>query len=78
VVYARSESADLEGDDTQTERATQALSDALAVPETDVRIFGHPKSYPRRRLGVALATAADVKTARERVHEAATALRRFW
>jgi phosphoribosylglycinamide formyltransferase 2 len=78
VVYARSESAGLEGDDTQTERATQALSDALAVPETDVRIFGQPTSYPRRRLGVALATAADVKSARDRAHQAATALRRFW
>jgi phosphoribosylglycinamide formyltransferase 2 len=78
VVYAHSQSADLGDDEVRTERATQALSDALAVPESDVRIFGHPKSYPRRRLGVALATAADVKTARDRVHQVATALRKFW
>jgi phosphoribosylglycinamide formyltransferase 2 len=82
VVYASQgtgpANADLQGDDVQTERATQALSDALAVPESDVRIFGHPKSYPRRRLGVALATAANVNTARDRAHEAAAALRKFW
>ena len=82
VVYAGQETgsanADLEDDDVRTERATQAISDALAVPESDVRIFGHPKSYPRRRLGVALATGANVKTARDRVHQVATALRKFW
>ena len=85
VVYAGSKgdatgstNTDLENDDVRTERATQALSDALAVPESDVRIFGHPMSYPRHRLGVALATAADVKTARNRVHQVAGALRKFW
>jgi phosphoribosylglycinamide formyltransferase 2 len=85
VVYAgckadatSSTSADPQDDDVRTERATQALSDALAVPESDIRIFGHPVSYPRRRLGVALATAADVKTARNRVHQVAGALRKFW
>jgi phosphoribosylglycinamide formyltransferase 2 len=82
VVYAGQETgsanADLEDDDVRTELATQAISDALAVPESDVRIFGHPKSYPRRRLGVALATGANVKTARDRVHQVATALRKFW
>jgi phosphoribosylglycinamide formyltransferase 2 len=77
VIYAHGDVGDLD-DDVRTERATQALSDALAVPETDVRIFGYPKSYPRGRLGVALATAADVKIARDRVHQAAEALRKFW
>jgi phosphoribosylglycinamide formyltransferase 2 len=82
VVYAGhgigSTSAELGDDDVHTERATQALLDALAVPESDVRIFGHPTSYPRRRLGVALATAADVTAARDRVHQVGTALRKFW
>ena len=81
VVYAgqgSGSSADLHDDDVQTERATQALSDALAVPESDVRIFGQPKSYPRRRLGVVLATAAKVKIARDRVHDATAALRKSW
>lgn len=44
---------------------------ALAVPGTDLRLFGKPESYPRRRMGVALARAADVDTARARAREAA-------
>ena len=82
VVYASQDTspanADLHHDDEQTERAAQALSDALAVPESDVRIFPHPKSYPRYRLGLALATAPDVQAARTRAHDAVAALRKFW
>jgi phosphoribosylglycinamide formyltransferase 2 len=81
VVYASPESgAETVGgeDDRRTERATRALTDALGVPESDVRVFANPRTYPRRRLGVALATAADVTTARNRVREVATALRKFW
>ncbi len=77
VVYAGTGSADA-ADESRTERATQALTDALTVPESDVRVFGYPQSHPRRRLGVALATAADVTTARERVRQVAEALRKFW
>jgi formate-dependent phosphoribosylglycinamide formyltransferase (GAR transformylase) len=33
--------------------------------------FGKPESFPRRRMGVALATADDIATARERALEAA-------
>jgi phosphoribosylglycinamide formyltransferase 2 len=65
-------------DERRTERAAQALADALAVPESDVRIFAYRKSYPPRRLGVALATAADVTTARDRVRQVAAALRKLW
>jgi phosphoribosylglycinamide formyltransferase 2 len=81
VVYAGPESGaeSVDGqDDRRTERATQALTDALAVPESDVRVFADPQSYPRRRLGVALATAADVTTARDRVRQVASALRKLW
>ena len=78
VVYAKGAGPDLHHEDAQTERAAQALSDALAIPESDVRIFPHPKSYPRHRLGVALATAADVQAARQRAHDAVAALRKYW
>ena len=81
VVYAKGAgpaNADLAADDAQTERAAQALSDALAVPESDVRIFPHPKSYPRYRLGLALATAPDVQLARQRAHDTVAALRKYW
>lgn len=77
VLYSHPEPANGD-DDARTERATRALSDALTVPESDVRVFGHQRSYPGRRLGVALATAANVTIARERAGQVAAALRKFW
>ncbi|GAA1471564.1 formate-dependent phosphoribosylglycinamide formyltransferase [Corynebacterium felinum] len=50
------------------------LSQALAVPETDVRLFGKPNAHMRRRMGVALSTAPDVAQARERARSAAAAI----
>ena len=47
------------------------VAHALAVPCSDLRLFGKPESYKRRRMGVALATADDVATARERAKECA-------
>ena len=38
--------------------------EALRVPGTDLRLFGKPESFARRRMGVALARAGDVETAR--------------
>ncbi|ANY19304.1 Phosphoribosylglycinamide formyltransferase 2 [Tsuneonella dongtanensis] len=46
------------------------LAEALAEEGTDVRIFGKPTSRPYRRMGVALATAADVDEARRKASEA--------
>ncbi|RJG06167.1 formate-dependent phosphoribosylglycinamide formyltransferase [Noviherbaspirillum cavernae] len=51
--------------------AFEGVADALAVPGTDIRLFGKPESYERRRMGVALAAADDVETARNRAKEAA-------
>ena len=45
---------------------------ALRVPESKLRLFGKPVSYERRRMGVALATANDIETARKRAKECAT------
>ena len=39
---------------------------ALAVPNSDLRLFGKPESFIKRRMGVALATGRDVAEARER------------
>ncbi|CAN3130410.1 formate-dependent phosphoribosylglycinamide formyltransferase [Mycobacterium sp. smrl_JER01] len=44
---------------------------ALRVPRTDIRLFGKPESFARRRMGVALAYADDVDTARRNAVEAA-------
>lgn len=51
--------------------AFEGVAEALRVPGTDVRLFGKPESFARRRMGVALATADDVDTARQRAKEAA-------
>jgi phosphoribosylglycinamide formyltransferase 2 len=42
---------------------------ALLVPESDVRLFGKPTSFKKRRMGVALATADDVNEARSRAQK---------
>jgi len=47
------------------------VEQALAVPESDIRLFGKPESFERRRMGVALATAENVEQARERARQAA-------
>jgi phosphoribosylglycinamide formyltransferase 2 len=45
---------------------------ALAVPHTDIRLFGKPESFVKRRMGVALAYDADVDIARANAVEAAS------
>jgi phosphoribosylglycinamide formyltransferase 2 len=40
------------------------VDDALRVPGTDIRLFGKPESFVKRRMGVALAAHADVEQAR--------------
>ncbi|HEX8883869.1 MAG TPA: formate-dependent phosphoribosylglycinamide formyltransferase [Noviherbaspirillum sp.] len=55
--------------------AFEGVADALAVPGSDIRLFGKPQSYARRRMGVALATAEDVETARRHAKEAASRVR---
>jgi phosphoribosylglycinamide formyltransferase 2 len=47
------------------------LAHALAVPESDLRLFGKPDAYKKRRMGVALAAGAEIAVARERAQECA-------
>ena len=47
------------------------VDEALRVPQTELRLFGKPESFVKRRMGVALAHDADVEIARERAKEAA-------
>jgi len=51
------------------------VADALRVPGTDVRLFGKPESFERRRMGVALAHDTDVERARVKAKEAAAKVR---
>jgi len=48
------------------------VADALAVPSSDLRLFGKPDAYRKRRMGVALATGRDVAQARERAKKCAS------
>ncbi|WP_103064356.1 formate-dependent phosphoribosylglycinamide formyltransferase [Actinomyces qiguomingii] len=50
------------------------VAQALAVPGSDLRLFGKPDAHPGRRLGVAVAAAEDIATARRRAQEAAGAV----
>jgi len=52
--------------------AFEGLDRALAVPTSEVRLFGKPESFARRRMGVALARGADTDEARARAKEAAS------
>jgi phosphoribosylglycinamide formyltransferase 2 len=51
------------------------VAEALAAPGVDIRLFGKPESFTRRRMGVALATADTTDDARERAKTAAAAVK---
>jgi len=48
------------------------VADALKVPGSDLRLFGKPESFIKRRMGVALASGADIDEARGRARLAAS------
>ncbi len=48
------------------------VEEALRVPNTDLRLFGKPESFTKRRMGVALARATDTDTARTNARLAAS------
>ncbi len=51
------------------------VDEALRVPGTDLRLFGKPESFAKRRMGVALARAADTDSARQNAKLAASKVR---
>ncbi len=53
----------------------EGVDAALRVPGTDLRLFGKPVSFTRRRMGVAVAEGEDVAEARARAKEAASRVR---
>jgi len=52
--------------------AFAGIEQALAVPRSDLRLFGKPESFKKRRMGVAVANGDDVTQARERAKLAAS------
>jgi phosphoribosylglycinamide formyltransferase 2 len=53
----------------------EGVAEALAVPGSDLRIFGKPESFRTRRMGVALARAGDIESARRNAKLAASKVR---
>lgn len=60
--------ADRDLEDPTVNGVNEALASA---PNLDIRLFGKPDARPGRRMGVVLATADDVDTARNRARNAA-------
>jgi len=52
--------------------AFDGVAEALAVPTSDIRLFGKPESFVKRRMGVAVANGADTDEARSRAKLAAS------
>ena len=52
----------------------EGMAQALAAPGTDLRLFGKPESFVKRRLGVGLAAAETVEQARERARAVSNAV----
>jgi phosphoribosylglycinamide formyltransferase 2 len=48
---------------------------ALSIEGTDIRLFGKPESFERRRMGVAVATGDNVDEARARADDAANCVK---
>ena len=52
--------------------AFTGVDEALRVPQSDLRLFGKPESFVKRRMGVALANGIDTAEARARAQLAAS------
>ncbi len=63
VIYGQLEGAGI---------AFAGVAEALRVPGSDIRLFGKPESFARRRMGVALATGSNTDEARGRAKLAAS------
>ncbi len=51
------------------------VDQAMLIPGTDVRLFGKPESFIKRRMGVVTAYDADIQLARTRAKQAAALVR---
>jgi phosphoribosylglycinamide formyltransferase 2 len=55
--------------------AFEGVDEALRIPGTDVRLFGKPESFAKRRMGVVVAQGEDVSQARQRAQQAVNKIR---
>ncbi|MCW3805563.1 formate-dependent phosphoribosylglycinamide formyltransferase [Plebeiibacterium marinum] len=63
----------VEGNSTQVKFS--GLEEALAEPDTQVRLFGKPEVQGERRMGVCLARGASVEEARDKANKASAAIK---
>jgi phosphoribosylglycinamide formyltransferase 2 len=66
VIYGRLQEAGI---------AFEGVDEALRVPDVDVRLFGKPESFAKRRMGVVVARGEDVSQARQRAQLALAKIR---
>jgi phosphoribosylglycinamide formyltransferase 2 len=71
TLHTPAASAVIYGQHEHTGIAFEGVADALQTPGVDIRLFGKPESFSRRRMGVALARANDTETARTLAKQAA-------
>jgi phosphoribosylglycinamide formyltransferase 2 len=53
----------------------EGVEEALGIPGTELRLFGKPESFVKRRMGVVLARGADTDEARARAKSAASCVK---
>ena len=68
-------SAVIYGDMEATGIAFEHVDDAMRTPGVDIRLFGKPEAFVRRRMGVALATANTTELARQHAKAAAATVK---
>ncbi|MGM0576535.1 MAG: formate-dependent phosphoribosylglycinamide formyltransferase [Myxococcota bacterium] len=63
------------GEGDSTSPSFEGVDEALAQPDTSLRLFGKPEVHGQRRLGVALALGDDVAEARRKARDAGEKVR---
>ncbi|HEX9998568.1 MAG TPA: formate-dependent phosphoribosylglycinamide formyltransferase [Abditibacterium sp.] len=53
----------------------EGLDEALQIPGSDLRLFGKPQAFPKRRMGVALCIGENLEIARENARKCAGTVR---
>ena len=72
AMRAAGASAVIYGQLDETGIAFSGVDEALRVPQSDLRLFGKPQSFAKRRMGVALANGENIDQARMRAKLAAS------
>jgi len=53
----------------------ESIEKALSIPQTDLRLFGKPEAFVKRRMGVALAYAETTEIARDKAKQVAALIK---